>query len=449
MNLILGAGLSGLSCSYHLGHDNCVILEAANHAYGHIHSRSENGFTWDEGPHVSFTKHEYVKELFVESVGGEYEEQEVTLTNYWNGHWIEHPAQLHLHALPEDIRKKCVDSFLEIPEESRTPLNYGEWLDLSFGKFFANEFSRRYTRKYWTVEAEEMGTDWVGGRIHRPEKEALLAGSQTSTGIRGHYIQKIRYPSRGGYKQFARKLADGARIHFGAQVVSVDAKSREVQTADGKKYQYNRLVNTLPLPVFLGMLRGIDKHILEIARELKCSRLLLVNIAAKQPTPRPNPWFYVYDEDKISTRINFTERLSPHNAPTGSTGIQTEVYYRKGVTDKMSPEAIAAKVKTELKEMGLLQPDVECQIHTWPVNWANVIFTKQTSSLLEQVWAELEKFGLIRESQDTSPITDWSTSSENKTGSLAMAGRFGQWKYFWTDDCVLRGKSIAHGSRLI
>jgi dTDP-D-glucose 4,6-dehydratase len=68
MNLILGAGLSGLSCSYHLGHEKCVILETADHAYGHIHSRNENGFTWDEGPRVSFTKHSYVKEIFAERV---------------------------------------------------------------------------------------------------------------------------------------------------------------------------------------------------------------------------------------------------------------------------------------------------------------------------------------------------------------------------------------------
>ena len=26
---------------------------------------------------------------------------------------------------------------------------------------------------------------------------------------------------------------------------------------------------------------------------------------------------------------------------------------------------------------------------------------------------------------------------------LALAGRFGQWKYYWTDDCVLRGKKLS------
>jgi protoporphyrinogen oxidase len=191
------------------------------------------------------------------------------------------------------------------------------------------------------------------------------------------------------------------------------------------------------------LFRSLDKNILETARELKCTRLLLVNIAAKQPTPRPNPWFYVYDEDKLSTRINFTELLSPHNAPTGWTGIQTEVYYRKNITDKMSPLTIAAKVKTELKEMGLLASQVECVMQTKSVNWANVIFTKETASILGHIWSALEQFGLLREAQDQYPLTDWKALSvKEKQGKLVMAGRFGQWKYFWTDDCVLRGKNI-------
>jgi len=28
-------------------------------------------------------------------------------------------------------------------------------------------------------------------------------------------------------------------------------------------------------------------------------------------------------------------------------------------------------------------------------------------------------------------------------GQLILAGRFAQWKYYWSDDCVLRGKFIA------
>ena len=73
---ILGAGLAGLSTSYHLGHPaNAAILEAKDHYGGHVYSWERDGFTWDDGPHISITMNEYIKDLFAEFVDGEYEER--------------------------------------------------------------------------------------------------------------------------------------------------------------------------------------------------------------------------------------------------------------------------------------------------------------------------------------------------------------------------------------
>ena len=40
-------------------------------------------------------------------------------------------------------------------------------------------------------------------------------------------------------------------------------------------------------------------------------------------------------------------------------------------------------------------------------------------------------------------MTEWNDRKEIALGKLILAGRFAQWKYYWTDDCVLRGKYIA------
>lgn len=112
MNLILGAGLAGLSASYHLGHEKCLILEKNLHAFGHLHADFRDGFTWDQGPHVSFTKHEYVKNLFAKSVEGDFDEYEVKTANYYRGSWIDHPAQSSLYQVPEPLRSECLNAFL-------------------------------------------------------------------------------------------------------------------------------------------------------------------------------------------------------------------------------------------------------------------------------------------------------------------------------------------------
>ena len=60
MYTILGAGLSGLSVADHLNKQGISfrLYESKSHGGGHIYSEKINGFIWDEGPHVSFTKYE-------------------------------------------------------------------------------------------------------------------------------------------------------------------------------------------------------------------------------------------------------------------------------------------------------------------------------------------------------------------------------------------------------
>lgn len=98
-NTILGAGLAGLSCSYHLGHENCIVFERNSYSCGHIYSYQQDGFTWDEGPHVSFTKDAYVRDLFDESVKGQQFEYKAEVSNFYRGAWIPHPAQSNLFAI--------------------------------------------------------------------------------------------------------------------------------------------------------------------------------------------------------------------------------------------------------------------------------------------------------------------------------------------------------------
>lgn len=451
MNLILGAGLAGISASYHIGHQNCLVLEKSSHSFGHIHSQVREGFTWDEGPHVSFTKHEYVRELFAEGVNGLFEEYPVRTVNYFQGHWIDHPAQSNLYQLPEPLRARCMESFLASRDGAgeKSCADYQAWLNQAFGPVFAETFPAAYTRKYWTVDPAKLTTDWVGERVFLPKVEDVLAGSQGPLERQTHYITQIRYPTKGGYQSFAQKMAAGMQVRLNTPVSQIDLTQKRVALADGSWIPYSRLINTIPLPAFIDMCLRVPSEICEAAGSLACSQLLIVNATAPHPTQIEGNWFYVYDEDKFSTRINCTERLSPHNAPDGHTGVQVEVYFSKYRTRTESREVIARAVIDELCEMGFLRPDLlenglaDIKWFTHDVAWANVIFDHHRRAALNAIWKWLASFGLEREPDDLLPTTEW-TTAVRPNGELIMAGRFAQWKYFWTDDCVLRGKQITN-----
>ena len=94
---IIGAGISGLAVSHHLHHENTIIFEATDRYSGHVHSETIDGFTWDDGPHVSFTVNAYVREFLNEMIEGEDEAIPSLASNYYRGHWIDHPAQVNLY----------------------------------------------------------------------------------------------------------------------------------------------------------------------------------------------------------------------------------------------------------------------------------------------------------------------------------------------------------------
>jgi protoporphyrinogen oxidase len=439
---ILGAGLTGLSISYH-AEEECEIFEKNSYAGGHIHSTTKDGFTWDEGPHVSFTNNKYVKELFEHNVNGEYLEYPVKTTNYFHGSWIPHPAQSNLFAVPQPLRDECLNDFLismREYSESYVPNNYADWLHSSLGKTFSKTFSSAYTRKYWTTNPENLATNWVGQRIFSPDINQIKQGYRGPLPEETHYIKKIRYPKNGGYLSFAQKMMREAKIKMNHDLEYIDFNKKTLRFSNGVSTHYEKLASTIPLPLLI-LKSNAPRAIKDAAEQLSCTSVLLINVIANHPTQRFENWIYVYDEDKYSTRINCTELLSPNNAPKGKTGIQVEVYYSKYRPLNESHSYIAEMVCKELVEMGLVRSikDIEAVNTNW-VQWANVIFDHQRKEAQNIIFSWLEQYGLERELDDLDPMTNWEAkfAQQVKVGSIFLAGRFAQWKYYWTDDCVLR-----------
>lgn len=447
--IVLGAGLAGLSASYHLGHDRCLILEKQEKAFGHIQSEKIENFTWDEGPHLSFTKYDYVKELFEKSVKGKFLEYEVKTANYYKGHWIPHPAQTNLYAVPEGLRKKCLEDFRKQREKKSESVseNYDQWLKYAYGETFAETFPSVYTEKYWTIAPEKLDTDWVGKRMYYPSVDDVENGAKGPLPEETHYIKKIRYPKNGGYQSYGEIFKQNANIQYGSEVTGISFKEKKITLNGSETVHYDKLINTLPLD-YLISISDAPENVKEAAESLLCTSVLLINVAANHPTVRPENWFYVYDKDKYSTRINCTEKLSPNNAPDGTTGVQVEVYFSDKKPITFSKDKIAKDVVDELVEMGFIQSkeDVIYTHKKW-IEWANVVFDLERREAHQRILCWLEKHGLVREEDDLEPTTDWDKKFENiknnQNSSIWLAGRFGQWKYYWTDDCVLRGKFIA------
>jgi protoporphyrinogen oxidase len=421
---VLGAGISGLAVGYHLGPEKCLIYEADSHYGGHVYSEEEGGCMWDDGPHVSYTKNEYIQQLFCDLVGGHFEEVQAEVVNYYRGHWIDHPAQSNLYQIPEPLRSQCLQGFLESrvsdPSRQGPPANYEEWIRQAFGRVFADTFPAVYTRKYWTREPADLGIDWIGKRVYYPKVEDVTNGAKGPLGRSTYWVNRWRYPSKGGFFDYTHKIAEGCRIEYGKKLVFVNFKKRVLGFEDGSRANYETLVSTLPLPILIACAEDAPADVRDAASLLKATRLLLVRIAAKHRSVRKEPWLYVYDEDKISTRVSIQENFSPNNAPAGCTAMSVEVCGSDFLPLPTDRAAVVDRVTRELVEMGMLEsPQAAYSVSVRYCPWGQVIYDHNRRSALECLKKFLDAQGVIR------------------------AGRYSQWGYMMTHDCVLRGKKIA------
>ncbi|MGN6463047.1 MAG: protoporphyrinogen/coproporphyrinogen oxidase [Pseudolabrys sp.] len=390
---------------------------------GHTMSfRHDPGFVFDVGPHISFTQDERIQGLFADSVDQLYETIQINLNNYWRGHWPQHPVQLHLHGLPEDVIVKVISDFVEERQKPDRPVsNYGEWLVASFGTTFAQLFPMQYARKYHLTTAENMSIDWLGPRIYRPTLEQVLRGAISATSPNIHYITHFRYPKRGGFVAYLNKFVPFGDIRLNHEVVAINPQVRLLEFSNGVRAHYDDLISSLPLPDLIRMIKGAPRDVLEASRRLACSSCVLVNIGVDRADLSSAHMTYFYDDDICFTRLGFPHMLSASNAPESMGSIQAEVYF----SDKYrpftgSPDDWIEPVITDLRRCGLLRETDNVVFRTAQyLRYANIIFDLDRADALKIVHGYLNDIG------------------------IAYCGRYGDWGYMWTDESFKSGEQAA------
>jgi protoporphyrinogen oxidase len=402
-----------------------IVFDKNPYYGGHTASfRDENGFLFDLGPHISFTKDPRIQELFARYVDQKYEAVQVKLDNYWRGLRLTHPVQLHLNGLPKDLIVEIVADFVKEHSIERKIANYEDWLIASYGKKFAELFPMQYTRKYHLTSANNMTTDWLGPRMYRPSLEEMLRGALAPWKPDVHYITNFRYPTQGGFVSYLKDFPDIADIRLGHELVAVEPAQRELRFSNGLVTGYDALVSSIALPDLVPMIAGTPADIVEASGLLACSTCVLVNVGVDRADLSEGQITYFYDEDICFTRLSFPHLLSKTNVPPGCGSIQAEVYF----SDKyrpmtQSPESLVDQVIADLRRSGTLRDgDKILSRHAKVVRYANVIFDLDRTAALKTVHGYLDDIG------------------------VHYCGRYGDWGYMWTDESYISGERAAQSA---
>ncbi|MEM6333111.1 MAG: FAD-dependent oxidoreductase [Planctomycetota bacterium] len=422
--LVIGSGMAGLGAARRLQERGVkpLVVEQQERIGGHTKSHTHDGFTFDEGPHISFSKNERMQGVLAAAVKDDYTPLQTYVDNYYQGLWIKHPAQINLSRLPVEMRVKCIADFIEASQLVNPKIeHYQDWLECSFGKTFAHTFPMAYTQKYHTCRAIDMTTDWLGPRLYRPKLEEVLTGAMTEQTADVHYIDNFRYPNRGGFAAYVEGLAEGLEVQCNREAVAVDPIGRKVKFSDGSVEAYDQLVSTAPLPKLIERIDGAPQAVRDAVGKLACTKCVVANFGLARTDISRAHWSYFYDADICFARLSFPHMFATDNAPPDHGSIQCEIYF----SDKykpldVEPDELIPRALADLKKCGLVREDDEIVYQgAQLLPWANIIFDRDRPEAIATVNAYLEEV------------------------NIHTAGRYGMWNYHWTDESYVSGEDAA------
>ncbi len=418
---ILGGGLAGLTVAAHLERD-CEVLEKESRGGGHCQTVQERGFTYDAGgPHIIFSRHRETVDYMLSLLGGNVHRARRNNKIFYQGRYVKYPFENGLFDLEPQDRFECLYHYIQNdypPPKS----NFKEWIYHHFGKALAEKYLIPYNEKIWNVPAEELGLEWVEGRVPKPPLEDVVkAACGVETEGYTHQLY-FHYPAHGGIESLPRAMAD--RVNHIVPDFTVERIWKEGSrwcVGNGRDIRrYDALVCTIPIQELAETLEGTPPEILAAVRALRYNSLVTVTIGLDSARLPDYTAIYVPNPEVRFHRLSFPAMFSPHNAPPGQSIIQAEITTNPGDgTHELTDEALLADVIDDLQNMDLARPSEVCYARVLRTKYGYVVQNDDCRRNLKQAKTYFERIG------------------------IPLCGRVAEFEYINMDACIERARSVA------
>jgi protoporphyrinogen oxidase len=429
--LIMGAGLTGLSCAYHLGGDY-LLVERENEPGGMVRTRERYpGFLCDHTGHWLHLRSEEMKGLVQKLLPGELVEHERKAVIHLGGILTPYPFQANTYGLPREVVLECLLGLLKArhPEDfnlrspAEAPRNFREWLVRHFGEGIAKHFMVPYNEKLLGVRLEELRPEYAERFIPQPSIEDVIKGALGFSRESLGYNAKFVYPRRGGIGALPRALARALKAPptYNVSVTKVSSQQRTATLSDGRQVSYRSLLNTAPLPQFLALLADVPEGIRDAARRLRATTVHYFDMGVRGPgaIDSHHHWIYFPEPEYVFYRTGSYSAVHPGTAPPGCRSYYVEM--SGGADDLLKePEQLKRRVVQDLQRARILsERDEILFMDLCEIPFAYVIFDHNYERCRQTILDYLAGLG------------------------IRSRGRGGGWGYGGMEDALLDGKAAA------
>jgi protoporphyrinogen oxidase len=416
---ILGGGISGLALQRFLDHPS-EVLEKAPVVGGLCRTFWKDGFGFDIGGHILFSKYHHVNDLVNHLLGDNVNHCKRLNKILFKGRYVKYPFENDLAALDKEDCYDCLIGYLKNDFKGE-PANLEEWAYAAFGRGIADRYLNAYNRKIWKMEPRDIGLEWVG-RIPRPPMEDVV---KSALGIETEgYTHQLyfRYPLHGGFEAVAKAMVkDPARIFCNTRVEKIHKDRDRWIVFDGNQERtYDRLVLAFPVMDAVGCFDDVPDEVREAVAALRYNALRLAFIAVNNESLLDKSAVYIPDPTVHPHRVCYMGFFSPNMVKPGTSSLVAETTTRPGDrVDTLSNDDFLDLVISDLDRVGILGKSDVIVRDTRRIGYAYPVYDRHHG-------------------KNTQVLRRWFASL-----GIEQLGRFAEFDYINSDECIHRAMKLA------
>ncbi len=424
---VLGGGLAAISLAYFLQDskqiEEITILEKEEAIGGLCRSIHKEGYTYDIGPHILFSKDKEMLDLMLEVTP---ETNQLRRSNQiiHKGRYVQYPFENDLSKLSAEDLNYAVMAFQNNPYENYEAQNMLQFFLKTFGEGITNLYLRLYNEKIWKHDPSFMDTQMVE-RIPKPTDEEIMRSAAGET-VDGYVHQLYFYfPKEGGIETvlrgFSDRLGENCKIMLNQELRKIDRVNEgyQIKTAE-TEYLYDKIVSTIPIQELTNIYGNATHEIGGYVKDLKYNSIIIAFVKTKKDLSGANFAFMIADKNVLFHRISKMDFLGDAYKSDGATYMIEVTFRQMDWIDQLSEMELKQKIAEGLKVVGFIESPEEVEfINITKHQYAYVIYD-------------------LNHKKNMEVVRDYYSSR-----GVYLNGRFGNFEY-WNMDKVLReSKNLA------
>lgn len=394
--VIIGGGITGVASArrlQQLGEENFVLLEGEKEPGGLCRTKVIDGHYLDiGGGHVLHSKFpEVLNWIFEHIPRDDFNKYDTKVLIDLEGHPVEFPIELNLWQLPTDMQVEYLYSYLNAASKDIKYENFESWIRNYLGDKIADNYMIPYNKKLWCMDISKLNTDWL---IKIPETDIKLV-LKSIIEKNANFTEKVvshksfYYPKYGGFQSvfdaIKKPIENFIELNVDVKTLRYD-ENKELWYVN-EKYVTKKVINTAPWTKLDIQIEGFDYK-----KEFENLEYLsdVISLWERAPYTHGAHWMYIPNPEIEQHREFYICNFAPYSK---AGGVMTDINRKRWIENNRKWRAGAPLYEHE-------------NIYSYPI--PTKIYKESMKKIL----------------------------NFSKNHNLYGLGRWGQWQYFNTDQCI-------------